>query len=78
MVHLTSKVIVAVADELLHLGIDHRGNLELDLYRIWANATTASLLEPDKKPPGTEMFDRRRPLTLCRRRPVTLVQGTVT
>src|SRR4029077_15426939 len=29
--HLTqdSKVIVAVADELLHLGIDHRGNLEL-------------------------------------------------
>ena len=24
------------------------------------------------------MFDRRHPLALCRRRPVTLVQGTVT
>ena len=24
------------------------------------------------------MFDRRRPLALCRRRPVTLVQGAVT
>ena len=35
-------------------------------------------LEPDKKPPGTEMFDRRRPLALCRRRPVTLVHGAVT
>jgi hypothetical protein len=25
-------------------------------------------------PPGTEMFDRRRPLALCRRRPVTRAQ----
>jgi len=35
-------------------------------------------LEPDKKPPGTEMFDRRHPLALRRRRPVALVQGAVT
>jgi hypothetical protein len=35
-------------------------------------------LEPDKKPPATEMFDRRRLLALRRRRPVTLVQGAVT
>ena len=35
-------------------------------------------LEANKEPPGTEMFDRRRPLALRRRRPVTLVQGAVT
>jgi hypothetical protein len=27
-----------------------------------ANAEFVKPLEPDKKPPGTEMFDRRRPL----------------
>jgi hypothetical protein len=27
-----------------------------------ANAEFIKPLEPDKKPPGTEMFDRRRPL----------------
>jgi hypothetical protein len=35
-------------------------------------------LEADEKPPGTEMFDRRRPLALRRHRPVPLVQGAVT
>ena len=43
-----------------------------------ANAEFVKPLEPDKKPPGTEMFDRRHPLALRRRRPVTLVQGAVT
>ena len=43
-----------------------------------ANAEFVKPLEPNKKPPGTEMFDRRHPLALRRRRPVTLVQGAVT
>jgi hypothetical protein len=43
-----------------------------------ANAEFVRPLEPNKKPLGTEMFDRRRLLALRRRRPVTLVQGAVT
>src|SRR4029077_4697292 len=41
-----------------------------------ANAEFVKPLEPDKKPPGTEMFDRRRPLTLCRRRSIKSVVET--
>jgi hypothetical protein len=49
----------------------------LDLAVVLFNDRHAIRLgEPNKKPPGTEMFDRRRPLALCRRRPVTLVQGS--
>jgi hypothetical protein len=38
-----------------------------------ANAEFVKPLEPNKKPPGTEMFDRRHRLALRRRRPVTLI-----